>query len=117
MTVAGLASFPGWHEETDRETGSIVDVKLLPSRQVSRICAACITLSTLSSLTAATWQHVAAISSASVVEYAFHKGWNTEVGWVAAGLVWASFFMNAVVMLGLIIMKYLLTVVDDLTDG
>jgi hypothetical protein len=116
VTIAGLATFPGWHEETDRETGSIVDVKPFPSRKVSGMCAACMILSTLFSLTAATWQHVAATSSASVVEYAFDKGWDTEVGSVAAGLVWASFFINAIVMMGLILMKYSITLLDRLTD-
>ena len=116
VTMAGLATFPGWHEETDRETGSMVDVKPLPSRKISAICAACITLSTLFSLTAATWQHVAATSSASVVKHAFDKGWETEVGSVAAGLVWASFFMNAIVMAGLIVIIYLINLLDRLTD-
>lgn len=116
VTMAGLAAFPGWHEEIDGETGSVVDVKPFPSRQVSRICAACITLSTVFSLTAATWQHVAATSSASVSKYAFGRGWDTEVGSIAAGLVWASFFLNAIVMLGLNVMMYSISVLNRLTD-
>jgi hypothetical protein len=116
VSMAGLATFPGWHEETDRETGSLVEVKPFPSRKVSGLCAVCVILSTLFSLTAATWQHVAATSSASVVEYAFDKAWDTEVGSVAAGLVWASFFMNAIVMIGLIVMMYSIILLDRLTD-
>lgn len=114
--MAGLATFPGWHEETDRETGSVVDVKPFPSRKVSQVCAVCMILSTLFSLTAATWQHVAATSSASVVEHAFDKGWDTEIGSVAAGLVWATFFMNATVMLGLMLIIYSIVLLGQLTD-
>lgn len=115
VTMAGLATFPGWHEETDQETGSMVALKPFPSRQVSGVCAVCMILSTLFSLTAAIWQHVAATSSASVIEYAFDKGWDTEVGSIAAGLVWASFFMNAIVMIGLIVMIYSISLLSRLT--
>jgi hypothetical protein len=116
VTIACLATFPGWHEETDQETGSMVDVRQLPSRKVSGFCTVCMILSTLFSLTAATWQHAAATSSASVVEHAFDKGWDTEVGSVAAGLVWASFFINVIVMIGLIVMNYSIAFLDRLTD-
>jgi hypothetical protein len=116
VTMAVMATFPGWHVETNQETGSMVDVKPFPSPKVLGICVACMFLSTLFSLTAATWQHVAATSSASVVEYAFDKGWDTEVGSVAAGLVWAFFFMNAIVMLVLIILIYSIALLDRLTD-
>lgn len=117
-TMAGLSTFPGWHEDTDQdqETDDVVVVKPFPSRTVSGICAVCMGFSTLLSLTAATWQHVAATSSASVVEYAFDKGWVTEVGSVAAGLVWASFFMNAIVMIGLIVMIASTDLLSRLTD-
>jgi hypothetical protein len=116
VTIACLATFPGWHEETDQETGSMVDVRPFPSRKVSGFCTVCMILSTLFSLTAATWQHAAATSSASVVEHAFDKGWDTEVGSVAAGLVWASFFINVIVMIGLIVMNYSIAFLDRLTD-
>ncbi|KAI4800498.1 hypothetical protein E4T44_10091 [Aureobasidium sp. EXF-8845] len=116
VTVAIMATFPGWHEETNLETGSAVDVKPFPSPKVLRFCVACMFLSTLFSLTAAIWQHVAATSSASVLDYAFDKGWDTEVGSVAAGLVWTFFFMNAIVMLFLFLLMYTIALIDRLTD-
>ncbi|KAL4723344.1 hypothetical protein ACLX1H_009836 [Fusarium chlamydosporum] len=67
-----LATFPGWHEETDSE-GSDREVKPFPSRPVSQIALALIFISAIFVLVSVLWQHTASVA-ASVIAQDFGNG-------------------------------------------
>ncbi|KAF4979513.1 hypothetical protein FZEAL_4281 [Fusarium zealandicum] len=98
-----LATFPGWHEETDSE-GSDREVKPFPSRPVSQIALALIFISAIFVLVSVLWQHTASVA-ASVIAQDFGNGAvRSGVGTSAMVLGWFSFALLIVVTIGLLIM-------------
>ena len=83
---------------------------------VSTICAGCMFLASMFSLTGAVWQHVAAASAASVAKFAIEEGLHTKVGPAAAGLAWTTFMLAGMVFIGLVVMMLSISLLDRLTD-
>jgi hypothetical protein len=101
----------------DSETGSIVEVKPFPSREVSTsIACALIFASTLSSA-AALWQHTSASAVASLVETSSHGLVSATVGGAAVALAWIPVFLVTVACLAILIMVLAVIILDRLTDN
>ncbi|KAG5752749.1 hypothetical protein H9Q69_008217 [Fusarium xylarioides] len=108
-----LATFPGWHEETDSE-GSDREVKPFPSRPVSQIALALIFISAIFVLVSVLWQHTASVA-ASVIAQDFGNGAvKSGVGTSAMVLGWFSFAQLIVVTIGLLIMILSISVLSSM---
>ncbi|KAF5680674.1 membrane fusion mating FIG1 [Fusarium circinatum] len=108
-----LATFPGWHEETDSE-GSDREVKPFPSRPVSQIALALIFVSAIFILVSVLWQHTASVA-ASVIAQDFGNGAvKSGVGTSAMVLGWFSFALLIVVTIGLLIMILSISVLSSM---
>lgn len=108
-----LATFPGWHEETDSE-GSDREVKPFPSRPVSQIALALIFVSAIFVLVSVLWQHTASVA-ASVIAQDFGNGAvKSGVGTSAMVLGWFSFALLIVVTIGLLIMILSISVLSSM---
>ncbi|KAJ4254951.1 hypothetical protein NW762_009751 [Fusarium torreyae] len=108
-----LATFPGWHEETDSE-GSDREVKPFPSRPVSQIALALIFISAIFVLVSVLWQHTASVA-ASVIAQDFGNGAvKSGVGTSAMVLGWFSFALLIVVTIGLLIMILSISVLSSM---
>ncbi|RGP69844.1 factor-induced 1 [Fusarium longipes] len=108
-----LATFPGWHEETDSE-GSDREVKPFPSRPVSQIALALIFISAIFVLVSVLWQHTASVA-ASVIAQDFGNGAvRSGVGTSAMVLGWFSFALLIVVTIGLLIMILSISVLSSM---
>ncbi|KAK4557013.1 hypothetical protein LTR86_005994 [Recurvomyces mirabilis] len=116
LCFVGLATFPGWHDEVDERTGSEIEVKPFPSRNVAKICLFASGLATLLALTAALWQHIAAAAAASMVEEATGNGVSGHVGAAAAALAWLGFGLSGLATIGIAVMIYSISVLDRMTD-
>ncbi|KAI9902044.1 hypothetical protein N3K66_003861 [Trichothecium roseum] len=98
-----LATFPGWHEETDSE-GSERDVKPFPSRAVSQVALAIIFIASVFVLVSVLWQHTASVA-ASVIAQDFGNGVvKSGVGTSAMVMGWFSFTLLIIVTIGLVVM-------------
>ncbi|KAJ5722881.1 hypothetical protein N7488_000916 [Penicillium malachiteum] len=85
-----LGTFPGWHEETD-ENESTVEVKPLPSRQVSQAALAAAALRFSFGFISVLWQHINSAAAASMAEklsYGQITGHLDPQLWHLDGLVW-----------------------------
>ena len=116
LAVALLATFPGWHEEKDERTGSLVDVKPFPSRPVSRIIYFFCFLSSMMLLVASLWQHVGCVGAATLADTAYFSKVKTEVGSKATTMIWASFILTLATTFGMKVMIGAIEVLDRLTD-
>jgi hypothetical protein len=112
-----LSTFPGWHEESDRETGSLVDIKPFPSRPISQIALACSFVASVLLLISALWQHVGSVGAAAMAEIAYQKTVHTTIGTQAVSMAWASFTITTIVTMGLFVMILSIMVLDRLTDN
>lgn len=116
FTFILLATFPGWHEERDLQTGSDVDVKPFPSRPVSQVALALIFISSIFVLVSVLWQHTASVA-ASVIAQDFGNGSiKSGVGTSAMILGWFGFSLLIIVTIGLLVMLLSMSVLDKLTD-
>ena len=116
LAFMGLATFPGWHEEHNHETGSDINIKPFPSRPVSQgvlflLCAASLFLGT-----SALWQHVAAASAASMIDSGSQGFLSGHVGPAAAGLVWLTLALVGVAAIAILVMVMSIRLLDRLTD-
>ena len=110
-----LATFPGWHEETD-ETGSIREVKPFPSRPIRlSVCGMLLTASLLAMISSL-WQHIAAIAFATTAQNMGYGSIKSEVGAVAMGLGWASLALYIVAFSFIWVMIRNMSILDELTD-
>lgn len=116
LAFVGLATFPGWHEEPDARTGSVVDIKPFPSRPVSQVVLAMLSSATLFLLAAALWQHVAAAAVGTMTSSSFEGKLISHVGSAAVALVWLSLAVIVVVALGMLVMILSIHLLDRLTD-
>jgi hypothetical protein len=111
-----LATFPGWHVETDLQTGSLVDVKPFPSMPVSCLVLALTFSSSTLLLVAGLWQHVGSVGAAALVEAAYLGNVKTVIGVRAIALAWISFVLMTFVTIIMIIMVVSNFILDKLTD-
>jgi hypothetical protein len=117
FTFILLATFPGWHEERDRLTGSDVDVKPFPSRPVSQIALALIFISSIFVLVSVLWQHTASVAAATIAQDLGNGSVKSGVGTSAMVLGWFGFVLLIIVTIGLLVMILSIIVLDRLTDG
>lgn len=107
-----LATFPGWHEEEDRD-GSDREVKPFPSRPVSQIALAIIFISSIFVLVSVLWQHTASVA-ASIIAQDFGNGSvRSGVGTTAMVLGWFSFALLIIVTIGLLVMILSIRVLSE----
>lgn len=116
LAFAGLATFPGWHEERDARTGSDIDIKPFPSRPVSQAVMALLFIASIFLLVSALWQHVAAVSAATNISTLSQRRLIVKVGAAAVALVWLSLAMVLVVAQGMLVMILSIHLLDRLTD-
>ena len=111
-----LATFPGWHEEHDRETGSEVDIKPFPSRPVSQVALALIFIASIFVLVSVLWQHTASVA-ASIIAQDFGNGSVLSgIGSSAMAMGWFSFTLLIIVTIGLLVMILSIRVLSQLAD-
>ena len=116
LAFAGLATFPGWHEERDEKTGSDIDIKPFPSRPVSQAVAFVLLMASLLVLVSCLWQHVAAASVVTTVSSLSQRKLVGHVGAVGAVLVWLSLSVIVIALLGILVMIISIHLLDLLTD-
>lgn len=116
LAFIGLASFPGWTEEHDARTGSNIDIKPFPSREVSQAIAFALLMASLLVLVSCLWQHVAAASVVTTVSSMSQQRIVGHVGAVAAVLVWLSLALVVFTFLGILVMIISIYTLDMLTD-
>jgi hypothetical protein len=116
VTFILLATFPGWHEERDLQTGSDVDVKPFPSRPVSQVALALIFIASIFVLVSVLWQHTASVAAATVAQDLGNGAVKSGVGTSAMVLGWFSFVLLIIVTIGLLVMILSIIVLDRLTD-
>jgi len=116
ITFVLLATFPGWHEERDRETGSELDVKPFPSRPVSQVALSLIFIASIFVLVSVLWQHTASVAAATVCQDLGNGSVKSGVGTSAMVLGWFGFVLLIIVTIGLLVMILSIIVLDRLTD-
>jgi hypothetical protein len=116
FTFILLATFPGWHEERDLQTGSDVDVKPFPSRPVSQVALALIFISSIFVLVSVLWQHTASVAAATIAQDLGNGSVKSGVGTSAMVLGWFGFVLLIVVTIGLLVMILSIIILDRLTD-
>jgi hypothetical protein len=116
LSTVLLATFPGWHEERDERTGSDVDVKPFPSRPVSQVALAASFVATMELLIGGLWQHVGSVGSAAMADSANYGNVRTDIGVGAMTMAWTGFTVEAIAMIGLLVMVLSIIVLDRLTD-
>ncbi|KAL6721143.1 hypothetical protein ACLMJK_000243 [Lecanora helva] len=110
-----LATFPGWHEETD-ERGSERDVKPFPSRPVSQIALALIFVASVFVLVSVLWQHTASVAASTIAQDLGNGSVKSGVGTTAMVLGWFGFALFIVVTIGLLVMILSISALEQLTD-
>ena len=115
LTFCLLGTFPGWQEETD-ENGSIRDVKPFPSRPVSQVAFAAVTLATFLALISMMWQHTASVAAATAAQDLTYGAVNSQVGAESMALGWLGFAFLAIPAVGLLLMILSISLLDRLTD-
>ncbi|KAL5000180.1 Ca2+ regulator and membrane fusion protein Fig1-domain-containing protein [Aspergillus recurvatus] len=110
-----LATFPGWHEETDA-SGSEVEVKPFPSRPVSQVALALIFVAAVFVLVSVLWQHTASVGASTIAQDLGNGSVKSGVGTSAMVLGWFGFGLMVVVTIGLLVMILNLRLLKQLTD-
>ncbi|KAL8822933.1 MAG: hypothetical protein Q9191_006344 [Dirinaria sp. TL-2023a] len=115
ITFLLLATFPGWHQETD-ERGSERDVKPFPSRAVSQVALALIFISSVFVLVSVLWQHTASVGASTIAQDLGNGSLKSGVGATAMILGWFGFALLIIVTIGLLVMILSISLLDRLTD-
>ncbi|OJJ00050.1 hypothetical protein ASPVEDRAFT_541230 [Aspergillus versicolor CBS 583.65] len=110
-----LATFPGWHEETD-PSGSEVEVKPFPSRPVSQVALALIFVAAVFVLVSVLWQHTASVGASTIAQDLGNGSVKSGVGTSAMVLGWFGFALMVIVTIGLLVMILNLRLLRQLTD-
>lgn len=110
-----LATFPGWHEETDSH-GSEHDVKPFPSRPVSQVALALIFVASVFVLVSVLWQHTASVGASTIAQDLGNGSVVSGVGTTAMILGWFGFALFIIVTIGLLVMILSISLLDSLTD-
>jgi hypothetical protein len=117
VCVLLFATFPGWHEEEDPDTGSELDIKPFPSRPVCQITLAMIFVASVFILISVLWQHTASVSAASVTEDFGNGSVHSGVGTSAMVLGWLGFVLLITVTIGLLLMLLSMSAIARLTGS
>lgn len=110
-----LATFPGWHEETD-ERGGEHDVKNFPSRPVSQVALALIFVSSVFVLVSVLWQHTASVAASTIAQDLGNGSVKSGVGTTAMILGWFGFTLLIIVTIGLLVMILSINMLNRLVD-
>ena len=108
-----VASFPRWHTDVN-DAESEVDVKPFPSRPVSQVAQAAMSLAAILVLVSALWQHIATATAASMggsLAYGTVRG---GVGTAAMVLGWGGLLLISLGAIGLLFMILSIQVLHDL---
>ncbi|KAI0840805.1 Ca2+ regulator and membrane fusion protein Fig1-domain-containing protein [Hypoxylon sp. FL0890] len=116
VSILLLATFPGWQEEVDPETGSNREIKKFPSRTVSNTALALSSLATLLSFVSVFWQHIASACALTLLQTLTYGTVEIHVGPAAMICGWFGFGMICLSSLGLIIAVLSIRVLSMLTD-
>lgn len=111
-----LATFPGWHEETNDDGSEIRDVKPFPSRPVSQVSLALIFVASIFVLVSVLWQHTASVAASTIAQDLGNGSVKSGVGTTAMVLGWFGFSLLIVVTIGLLVMILSIQLFDRLTD-
>lgn len=114
LSILLLASFPGWHEESNQLTGSMIDVKPFPSKVVSRIALTFSGVAAILLLIAGLWQHVGSVGAGAMAEMTNYGNVKTEIGTGAITMAWVSFTLVTLVSTGLLVMILSIMILDRL---
>ncbi len=115
IAIILMASFPGWHEETD-DRGSERDVKPFPSVAVVSVALAALVLGSLLSLVSMMWQHTASVAVATTAQDMGYGTIGSEVGAAAMALGWVglgTFVIPAIGMLVMLLSIEKLSTIDE----
>ena len=115
FVIALLATFPGWHEETN-DNGSEVEVKPFPSHPVVNVAYYTSQAATFLIFASAVWQHASAVAFSIALQNASAGLVKSEVGTSAMVLVWFGFGLLALVTIGLYILILSIKLLKDITD-
>lgn len=110
-----MATFPGWHEDTD-ERGSIHDVRTFPSTASSNIGCGMLAMAVLCIMISSLWQHTASVASSTTAQNFAYGVVKSEVGAAAMGIGWALLGAYLVVLLLLGTMTLSTRLLGPLTD-
>jgi hypothetical protein len=116
LTVLLLSTFPGWQQETDTATGSVIDVKPFPSQAVSRVVASFSLVAAILGLIGSLWQHVGTVGAAAMAEMANYGNVQTTVGAGAVAMAWIAVVLLSVVFLAMLVMILSIKLLDRLSD-
>lgn len=116
ITFGLLATFPGWHQEVNEETGSDVDVKPFPTKLGTHAALACASFGAVAAFLAALWQHTGAVVALSIIEQLTYGMVNTKVGVVSAALAWTSIIPLIVCAIGVYVLITSIKLLDRLTN-
>jgi hypothetical protein len=117
VAFLGFATFPGWHEEHDARTGEDVDIKPFPDRRVLKACSFLMSMASLFMLVSALWQHVAAVSAASMITSGTQGYLSGHVGSIAAVLIWLALAFVVITTIGHLIMVLSIELLDSITGN
>jgi len=115
FTFIVLASFPGWHEETDAN-GRPIDVKAFPKRFAAQIALALAFIASVFVLVSVLWQHTASVAGAQVSQDIGNGGVRSGVGSSAMVLGWFGFALLILVTIALVVIVLSISLLDNLTD-
>ncbi|KAL4897760.1 Ca2+ regulator and membrane fusion protein Fig1-domain-containing protein [Aspergillus ambiguus] len=110
-----LATFPGWHEETDSHNSEL-EVMPIPSRPVSQAALALIFVASVFVLVSVLWQHTASVAASTVAQDLGNGSVKSGVGTSAMVLGWFGFGLMVVVTIGLLVMILSISLFKQLTD-
>jgi hypothetical protein len=113
LATAGLAWFPGFHEETG-ESGSEIEIKPFPSRMACHRVYAALLISSMLMLVSIIWQHTAAVAATTMVKQL--GGLETDIGVITMILGWAAVVLLFLATIMLDIMIRSLSLLDELAD-
>lgn len=115
LSILLLATFPGWHQEANGSTGSMIDVKPFPSRAISRVVLTFSAVAAVLLLIAGLWQHVGSVGAAAMANMANYGNVRTEIGSAAVTMAWVAFTLTTLVAIGIALMILAIMALDKLT--
>lgn len=110
-----MSTFPGWYTETN-EAGEQEEVRPFPSRTLTTVILALLSLSTILALISTMWQHIGAVAAANSISAALGGAVSNRVGAASMALGWAAVGVIAVSTIGVVVMFISIALLEKLTD-
>jgi hypothetical protein len=110
-----MSTFPGWHEESGG-SGSDIEVKPFPSRQVLRGVLIVLVIGFGLGIISILWQHINSSSTASVAEILSYGAVSGHVGAGSMALGWISVAIIGLVGTAILTMILSISMLRKLTD-